>query len=173
MDTHGFCMTCFQHRLVTGCSNKSLLWNRNQTQFPHITYSCQCEGHTPNIPKRDAGNWLRPWTLLLPLCTAWKGLFLHRYIGTFLVFTGLHEASVIRTVVFTPTLSFKGHATEGRDRMKEENSLAQTGRRLWDHRSQPFALVSNSNANLDRYKLSFSHTCLVSLSCSELNRWCK
>lgn len=125
--TDGFCMTCFQQRLVTGCTDKSLLCTRNQTQFPHRTYSCRGEGHTPDTPKRDAGNWLRPWALLLSLSTAWKGLFLHGYIGTFLVFSGLHEASIIRTVVFTPTLSFKGHATEGRDRMKEGNGPSQTG----------------------------------------------
>lgn len=39
-------------RLVTGCSDKILLRTRNQILFPHRTYSCQGEGHTPNTPKR-------------------------------------------------------------------------------------------------------------------------
>lgn len=65
--TEGFCMTCFQQRPVTGFTEKSLLWTRKQTQFPHGTYSCQDKGHTPNTLNGDAGSSLRPWTLLLSL----------------------------------------------------------------------------------------------------------
>lgn len=117
--TEGFCLMCFQQRLVTGFTEKSLLWTRKQ--FP---YSCQGKGHTPNILNRDAGSCLRPWTYFC-LCTEWKGLFLHRYTGTSLVFTGLHEDFIVRNLVLTPALSFQGHA-EGGHRMREGNSLAQT-----------------------------------------------
>lgn len=59
------------------------------------------------------------------LCTEWKELLLHVCRGTFLVFTRLHGAFIMRSAVLTPALWFKGHA-EGRHRMKEGNSLAQT-----------------------------------------------